>query len=65
MIRCRVFAERPGQEKAFWPRIGVRFGIGIPEVDCADIERFLAQRPRLLSRVGCFANATFFHVDVG
>ena len=35
------------------------------EVECTDLERFLVERPRLLARVGCFANATFFHVDVG
>ena len=23
------------------------------------------ERPRLLARVGCFPNATFFHIDVG
>ena len=37
----------------------------IPNVNCTDIERFLARRPRLLAWVGCFPNASFFHVDVG
>jgi uncharacterized protein YcbK (DUF882 family) len=44
---------------------GRALDLRIAEVDCADIERFLVERPRLLARVGCFPNATFFHVDVG
>ena len=44
---------------------GRALDVRIPDVDCTDIERFLAKRPRLLARVGCFPNATFFHVDVG
>ena len=44
---------------------GRALDLRINNVDCTDIERFLLQRPRLLARVGCFPNATFFHVDVG
>jgi len=44
---------------------GRALDLRIAEVDCSDIERFLAERPRLLARVGCFPNATFFHIDVG
>jgi uncharacterized protein YcbK (DUF882 family) len=44
---------------------GRALDVRIPDVDCTDIERFLAKRPRLLARVGCFPNATFFHMDVG
>ena len=44
---------------------GRALDLRIDNVDCADIERFLVERPRLLARVGCFPNATFFHVDVG
>jgi uncharacterized protein YcbK (DUF882 family) len=44
---------------------GRALDLRIGDVDCADIERFLVERPRLLARVGCFPNATFFHVDVG
>ncbi len=43
---------------------GRALDLRISEVDCSDIERFLVERPRLLARVGCFPNATFFHVDV-
>ncbi len=44
---------------------GRALDLRITDVDCSDIERFLVERPRLLARVGCFPNATFFHVDVG
>ncbi len=44
---------------------GRAFDLRIDNVDCTDLERFLIERPRLLARVGCFPNATFFHVDVG
>ena len=44
---------------------GRALDLRMSDVECADIERFLAKRPRLLARVGCFPNATFFHVDVG
>jgi uncharacterized protein YcbK (DUF882 family) len=44
---------------------GRALDLRIAEVDCTHIERFLVERPRLLARVGCFPNATFFHVDVG
>ena len=44
---------------------GRALDLRIANVDCTDIERFLVERPRLLARVGCFPNATFFHVDVG
>jgi uncharacterized protein YcbK (DUF882 family) len=44
---------------------GRALDLRIPDVDCTDIEHFLVERPRLLARVGCFPNATFFHVDVG
>ena len=44
---------------------GRALDLRIDDVDCSDIERFLVERPRLLARVGCFPNATFFHVDVG
>ena len=44
---------------------GRALDLRIDNVDCTDIERFLIERPRLLARVGCFPNATFFHVDVG
>jgi len=44
---------------------GRALDLRISEVDCTDIERFLVQRPRLIARVGCFPNATFFHMDVG
>ena len=44
---------------------GRALDLRVPEVDCTDLERFLVERPRLLARVGCFPNATFFHVDVG
>jgi uncharacterized protein YcbK (DUF882 family) len=44
---------------------GRALDLRIDNVDCTDIERFLVERPRLLARVGCFPNATFFHVDVG
>lgn len=44
---------------------GRALDLRIPDVDCTGIERFLTERPRLLARVGCFPNATFFHVDVG
>ena len=44
---------------------GRALDLRIAEVDCTDIERFLVEHPRLLARVGCFPNATFFHVDVG
>ena len=44
---------------------GRALDLRIANVACADIERFLVERPRLLARVGCFPNATFFHVDVG
>jgi uncharacterized protein YcbK (DUF882 family) len=44
---------------------GRALDLRIPEVNCTDIERFLVERPRLVARVGCFPNATFFHVDVG
>ncbi len=44
---------------------GRALDLRIDNVDCTDIERFLMERPRLLARVGCFPNATFFHVDVG
>jgi len=44
---------------------GRALDLRIADIECADLERFLAQRPRLLVRVGCFPNTTFFHVDVG
>ncbi len=44
---------------------GRALDLRIDNVDCTDLERFLIERPRLLARVGCFPNATFFHVDVG
>ena len=44
---------------------GRALDLRIDNVDCADIEHFIVERPRLLARVGCFRNATFFHVDVG
>jgi uncharacterized protein YcbK (DUF882 family) len=44
---------------------GRALDLRIDNFDCTDIERFLVERPRLLARVGCFPNATFFHVDVG
>ena len=44
---------------------GRALDLRIADVDCSDIERFLIERPRLLARIGCFPNATFFHVDVG
>ena len=44
---------------------GRALDLRLSDVDCTDIERFLVERPRLLVRVGCFPNATFFHVDVG
>jgi uncharacterized protein YcbK (DUF882 family) len=44
---------------------GRALDLRLPDVDCPDIERFLVEHPRLLARVGCFPNATFFHVDVG
>ena len=44
---------------------GRALDLRIANVACADIERFLVERPRLIARVGCFPNATFFHVDVG
>jgi len=44
---------------------GRALDLRLPDVNCTDIERFLIERPRLLARVGCFPNATFFHVDVG
>ena len=44
---------------------GRALDLRIDNVDCTDIERFLVEHPRLLARVGCFPNATFFHVDVG
>jgi len=44
---------------------GRALDLRIGDVECADIERFVADRPRLLARVGCFPNARFFHVDVG
>ena len=44
---------------------GRALDLRISDVDCTDIERFLVERPRLLARIGCFPNATFFHVDVG
>jgi len=44
---------------------GRALDLRIADVDCTGIERFLTERPRLLVRVGCFPNATFFHVDVG
>jgi uncharacterized protein YcbK (DUF882 family) len=44
---------------------GRALDLRIADVDCTDIERFLVEHPRLLARVGCFPNATFFHVDVG
>ncbi len=44
---------------------GRALDLRIDDVDCTDIERFLVERPRLLARVGCFPNETFFHMDVG
>ncbi len=44
---------------------GRALDLRIDNVDCTDLERFLIERPRLLARVGCFPNATFFHVDIG
>jgi uncharacterized protein YcbK (DUF882 family) len=44
---------------------GRALDLRISNVECADVEHFLAQRPRLLARVGCFPNAPFFHIDVG
>ncbi|NNE20590.1 MAG: DUF882 domain-containing protein [Myxococcales bacterium] len=44
---------------------GRALDLRINSVECPDIERFLIEHPRLLARVGCFPNATFFHVDVG
>jgi uncharacterized protein YcbK (DUF882 family) len=44
---------------------GRALDLRIENVDCTDIKRFLVERPRLLARVGCFPNATFFHIDVG
>jgi len=44
---------------------GRALDVRIENVDCTDIERFLVEHPRLVARVGCFPNATFFHVDVG
>ena len=44
---------------------GRALDLRIDDVNSADIERFLVEHPRLLARVGCFPNATFFHVDVG
>jgi len=44
---------------------GRALDLRIAHVDCADVERFLMDRPRLLARIGCFPNATFFHIDVG
>ena len=44
---------------------GRALDLRIADVDCTHIKRFLVERPRLLARIGCFPNATFFHVDVG
>jgi uncharacterized protein YcbK (DUF882 family) len=44
---------------------GRALDLRLPDVNCANIERFLVERPRLVARVGCFPNAAFFHVDVG
>ena len=44
---------------------GRALDVRIADVDCTDIEHFIVERPRVLARVGCFPNATFFHVDVG
>jgi uncharacterized protein YcbK (DUF882 family) len=44
---------------------GRALDLRITDVECADIEHVLIERPRLLARVGCFPNTTFFHVDVG
>lgn len=44
---------------------GRALDLRISEVDCTDIEHFLIERPRLLARIGCFPNASFFHVDAG
>ena len=44
---------------------GRALDLRIADVDCADIEHFIVERPRVLARVGCFPNAAFFHVDVG
>ena len=44
---------------------GRALDLRIDGVDCTDIERFLLLRPRLLARVGCSPNVSFFHVDVG
>jgi uncharacterized protein YcbK (DUF882 family) len=44
---------------------GRALDLRIVDVDCADIEHFIVERPRVLARVGCFPNAAFFHMDVG
>jgi len=44
---------------------GRALDLRIAQVDCTDIERFLVERPRLLARVGCIPNASFFPLDVG
>jgi len=44
---------------------GRALDLRIADADCADIEHFIVERPRLLARVGCFPNAMFFHVDMG
>jgi len=44
---------------------GRALDLRIAGVDCDHIELFLVERSRLLARVGCFPNATLFHVDVG
>ncbi len=44
---------------------GRSLDLRIDDVDCTDLERFLIERPRLLAPLGCFPNATFFHVDIG
>ena len=44
---------------------GRALDLRIADVECAAIERFLIEHPRLLARIGCFPNARFFHMDVG
>jgi uncharacterized protein YcbK (DUF882 family) len=59
------YADPQRATKASSHTQGRALDLRIESVDCTDVERFLVEHPRLLARVGCFPNATFFHVDVG
>jgi uncharacterized protein YcbK (DUF882 family) len=65
MSTIHGYADHPNGLSAASRAEGRALDLRIADVECADIEHLLAQPPRLLARVGCIANARFFHIDAG